>query len=301
MNTCVLTINDDQQEVNPNIIQIVEDKVKKTIKKYKLITPKDKVLVALSGGKDSTTCLHILKKMGYNVEAFTVDVNIGCYTQENLANVKKLCKKEKVKLRVISFRKSYGHSVCHARTLLNKKGLNFNSCTVCGVMRRKLFNIAAKEANATKVVTGHNMDDEVQSILMNTFKNRQSLNARISPLQNKISDELVPRIKPLFFVTEDEIIQYSKAMKFPVHYGRCPCSTTSMRHSIREFLKDCKKINPQVVENIMAFFLNSKKTLTKNSNKKKLSKCINCGQPAITSVCRTCQILGHIKAGTQIN
>src|SRR3989344_4822406 len=179
MNSCNITNKTTEEIIDPQIIEKVEKKVEDTIKKYSLIDKKDKTLIAVSGGKDSTTCAHILKKLGYSIEAFTVDVHIGCYTQENLFNVKKMCEKEGIKLHVFSFRKSYGHSVCHAREILNKKELNFNSCTVCGVMRRRLFNIAAKQANATKLATGHNMDDEVQSIIMNIFRNKQSLNARI--------------------------------------------------------------------------------------------------------------------------
>lgn len=299
MNSCDISKQNQEIKIDPKIIEKLERKVKETIKTNNLITPKDKVLVAVSGGKDSTTVLHILKKLGYTVEAFTVDVHIGCYTAQNLENVKKLCEQEEIKLHVYSFRKSYGHSVCNARDLLNKKGLNFNSCTVCGVMRRRLFNMAAKKAGATKLATGHNMNDEVQSILMNIFRNKKSLNERIKPMQTTIDEGLVPRIKPLFFITEEEVIQYSKTMNFPVQYSQCPCAVTSLRYSIREFLKDCEKINPFAVENIMNFFVKTRPEQTKKS-RKQLNKCTNCGEPAVTKTCRSCQILKHLEMPAQI-
>ena len=302
MHDCIIQPQELFIQSDESIISSVEDTIKKTILDYSLITPEDKVLVAVSGGKDSTACLHILKKLGYNVEAFTVDVHIGCYTKQNLQNVKTFCASENVKLHVFSFRKSYGHSVCHARDTLNNKGINVNSCTVCGVMRRRLFNIVAKKIGATKLATGHNMDDEVQTILMNLFKNRQTLNARINPLQhfNRVQG-FIPRIKPLFFVPEKDIIAYTKALKFPVHYGRCPCSVTSLRSTIRDILNTCTQINPAAVNNIMHFFFQQINTIKTNVNlhqNKTLILCTHCGEPSSTGTCRTCQLLRHLEIST---
>ena len=131
------------------------------------------------------------------------------------------------------------------------------------------------------MATGHNLNDEVQSILMNLFKNRQTLNARIRPLQQLPHGELVPRIKPLFFVSEKDVIHYSKAQQFPVHYGRCPCSVTSLRSSIRDFLALCEQENPQAVHNIMQFFLKHQPAITKE--KPSPSQMIN-PQPLISSL-----------------
>ncbi len=298
MQECMLSPTQILTTIDSSIIPQVEKKIKETIEKHNLITSEDKVIVAVSGGKDSTTLLHVLKKQGYNIEAFTVDVHIGCYTEQNLENVKKLCEQEDVKLHVFSFRKTYGHSICHARDTLNNKGINVNSCTVCGVMRRRMFNTIAKKTGATKMATGHNLDDEVQSILMNIFRNRTTLNARAGPLQRLQKTDLVPRVKPLFFVTEDEIVQYSQAMKFPVHYGRCPCSVTSLRSTIRDFLTECKQINPESARNILNFFMqNQSKFSTKT--KKQLNKCTNCSEPSINSICRTCDLLQQIKMPAQ--
>lgn len=301
MGCCTLSPTILEKPINPAIISSVENTVKKTIEKYALFTPTEKILVAVSGGKDSTTCLHILKKLGYFVEAFTVDVHIGCYTKQNLERVKTFCAQEGVKLHVYSFKKSYGHSICYLRSHLNKKGIPVNSCTVCGVLRRRLFNMAAKQTGATKLVTGHTMDDEVQSILMNLFRNRQSLNARITPTPHIIDTAtLVPRAKPLFFVSEDDIIQYSRALKFPVNYGRCPCSTTSLRSHIRDFVDACKQVNPRAVENILAFFLSTQSELIKNiAVKQKISTCTQCGEPTATDICRSCQLLAHLRLPTQ--
>ena len=126
---------------NTNIfIKTLENKVAQTIKKFNLIKKDEKVLVACSGGKDSTSVLFILHKLGYKPEAITVDALIGNYTLENLNNLKDFCKQNNIPLHIISFRKEFGCSLCYIRSILKSKGYSWSSCTICGVLRRYLFN-----------------------------------------------------------------------------------------------------------------------------------------------------------------
>src|SRR3989338_2318145 len=115
-----------------------ERKVKQTIDQFNLIQPGDKLLVAVSGGKDSTVLLHVLKQLGYRFEAITVDAKIGCYTEKNLQNIRKFCAALGVKLHEISFQKEFGYSLCYLKAILTSSGFNYTSCTVCGVLRRYL-------------------------------------------------------------------------------------------------------------------------------------------------------------------
>ena len=111
----------------------IEKKVNDTVKKYGLFSRKDKLAVAVSGGKDSTVCLYILKKLGYDVEAITVDAVIGDYTKENVKNLKKVCKEHDIKLKVVSFRDEFGMALCYIQSLLKGKGYKYSSCMICGI------------------------------------------------------------------------------------------------------------------------------------------------------------------------
>ncbi len=296
-----LCILEEIETLQPDcdFIQKFENTVKQTIEKYNLIAPDDKVLVAVSGGKDSTVCLSVLKKIGYHIEAVTIDTHIGCYTKKNLENIKNFCQSHSIKLHVFTFRKEYGYSVCYIRDTLQEKGHNFSSCTVCGVLRRNILNRVVREVGATKVATGHNLDDEVETFLMNLFKNRQSLNARLGPSPGLIKDKLfVQRIKPLYFCKESDIEKYSKMMAFPVQYKRCPCSFNTMRSYIRELLEEFYKINPNGIVNLLNYLVSVLPNLRQKFASKSSSvpsRCSLCGEPCSGSVCRSCSIVNLIK------
>ena len=273
-------------------IRSFEKKVKNTIKKYNLASKKDKILVACSGGKDSTVTLHLLNKFSYNVEAITIDMLIGNYSKENMKNIRKLCNELNVKLHEISFRDEFGHSLCYLTSALKSKGSRLESCTVCGILRRHLLNRKVRELKATKVATGHNLDDEAQTILMNILKGNPGLNAKLGPETGMIKDKkFVPRIKPLYFVSEKDVEKYSKLMKFPVKYGRCPCSVGVFRASVREELRKLKN-NDKIKSNIVNNFLKQlPKLRAKYKTKEKISYCTRCGEPSKGKVCNACKIL----------
>ncbi len=277
-------------------VQAFEERIAKTIAEFTMIPSGARVLVAVSGGKDSLATLYVLKKLGYAVEAITIDVHIGCYTKKNFENVQLFCSQHAIKLHAFEFRKEYGYSVCYIQTVLQEAGHSFTSCTVCGVLRRRLLNRSARELHANAIATGHNMDDEVQAVLMNWFKNNQELNNRIGATSPAETEEFIPRIKPLYFTPEEDVIRYTKILNFPVHYGRCPCSVTSTRFQIRGFLAELEKMYPHCNENILRFFLAHKKPGVKRIT---LFACAECGEPCSGGSCRSCQLLALLREASQ--
>lgn len=274
----------------------IEEKVQQTIIRFSMFTPVDKIMVAYSGGKDSTVLLYILKKLGYAVEALTLNAYIGCYSKENVHNATLFTKKNAITLHHISFREEFGYSLCYLRSLLQQKGANLKSCTICGVLRRYLLNKHARAHNATKIAFGHNLDDEAQVILMNVLKGQLDQIARLGPVNGLVQDSrFVQRVKPLYFVTEEEVIAYSRIKEFPVHYGACPCSVDSYRYFIRQIIKKYELDFPQAKQNIVELFLRLSPLLKAHYATGQVpSECIKCGEPAADTLCRACAILGAI-------
>ena len=282
-------LSDDQ------FVDYIEKKVQQTIIEQNLFTKQDKVLVAASGGKDSTVLVYVLKKLGYDIEAVTVDAHIGCYTEENLNNLRKVCKSYGVNLHEISFKKEFGGSLCNIRDKINSNGANLKSCSVCGVFRRYLINKKAREIQPGYVAFGHNLDDEAQAFFMNVIKNNLQISARMGPTTGQSSQKtMVPRVKPLYFILEDEIIRYVKILRFPVHVGKCPCSIGGQRNFIKDMLNEAQQKIPDVKQNMLSYFLEHKEALKDQYSHKSAGMCNYCGEPSSRECCRTCQMLEMI-------
>lgn len=277
-------------------INYFEEKVWKTIRRYKLIVPGDKVLVACSGGKDSTTLLYLLNKFmkqrGASVEALTIDVGIGEYSKKNLANITAFCKEQKIKLHVTSFRKEIGSSACYLSTVIKLRGTKLTSCAICGMLKRRILNQSARKIGATKLATGHNLDDEAQSILMNLFKKNISTLARLGPKTGIAEHKmLIQRIKPLFFCSEKETTLYSKLKGFPVLYERCPCSENAFRRHIGKILESIEKEHPGTKHAIVASLMEMLPALKKKYAGFSFNLCKLCGEPTRYKICKLCVLL----------
>ena len=301
---------------------IIEQKVKDTIKKYNLLNKKDKVVVALSGGKDSTSVLYILHKLGYNVEGLFIDLYLGNWSKKNLENVKKFCEELGVGLTVVDMKKEFGSGICFIKDIVKEKK-NLTGCSVCGVLKKWILNKWARRLGADKLVTGHNLNDETQTVLMNFLKGNIMLGLNSSPATgfekgfgkvlgvvpthppliegdkvsqsqgsrkfSKKSVNFIQRVKPLFFVSEDEIRKFSKKMKFPVLYEPCPCAFGTYRVETRKWLESLKLSEKEMLKIVNGFQKMIPK-LKKQSDVREIGVCENCGESCRGKKCKACEI-----------
>jgi tRNA-5-methyluridine54 2-sulfurtransferase len=268
----------------------IEQQVKKTILRYKLLDKKDKIAVALSGGKDSTTVLYVLNKLGYNVQGLMIDLHLGEWSKIHRKNMEGFCKQLNVKLTVVDLKKELGMGICFIKSVL-KEQKNLTGCTVCGVIKKWILNKWAKKLKVNKIATGHNLDDECQTVLMNFLKGNIYLGANSSPATGIPTKGFVQRVKPLFFIPENEIRSYSKKMKFPILYDKCPCAIGTYRVETRKWMEnfsDKEKLN--IVENFQKLVPKLRK-----KHKTIIQKCKICGEPSSSDVCNACKIFSVLK------
>ena len=279
-------------------IKYFEKKVFKTIAKYNLVEEKDKIAVGVSGGKDSLSVLSLLnrfsqKKRNLDIVAIAIDEGIHGYREKTLDTLKKYCEKNNIDLHIFSYKNEFGYSL--DEMLRTIKGVN--PCSICGVLRRYLLNVGAKKLNASKLATGHNLDDEAQSIMMNQFRNNVKLNARLGPKTGVIEDEsFVPRIKPLYLLTEKEVMTYAYLKGLTDNFIECPNAEDSYRAQVRDWINMLEEKNPGTKHSIVNSYLEIMPMLKKQfKDKKELRYCKQCNEPCSMEVCKVCQIRNQLK------
>ncbi len=272
-----------------------EKKVFKTIREYQLIEKGDQIGVACSGGKDSTTVLYLINKYAKKVKdvkvrAIAIDEGIKGYRDESLEFLKEFCKKEDVDLKVYSYKEAFGKELDEIVKKFPRP------CSICGVFRRYLLNKGSKELGFTKLATGHNLDDEAQSIMMNQFRRNIKVSARLGPITGVIRNKgFIPRIKPLYFLMEKEVASYAFLKGFMDKFNECPHTSASYRGVVRDLLYDFEAKFPGTKHNIVLSFLEVLPLLKKNEEYKgSLNECEECGEPCSQKVCQACNYVDSV-------
>ncbi len=282
-----------------HFLSYFEEKVFKTIKKYHLIGRKDSISVAVSGGKDSLTVLYLTRKYlrENNLEnelfALAIDEGIHDYRSKTLQDLDVFCAKYTIPVKVVKTKDVFGHTLDEAYPVVNK-GTKKKPCNVCGVWRRYLLNKYAREFGATKVITGHNLDDEAQAIVMNWFKANTSLAAHLGPISGVEDHELfVPRVKPLYFCPEKEVRLYALLKGFQIQFVECPYARAGYRAQIQDLLNDFEQKYKGTKQGIINSFLDILPLLKereRQQNQEQIQECQECGEPAHGRVCQACKI-----------
>ncbi len=278
-----------------HFIKYFENKVQRTIRRFKLINKKDVVAVAVSGGKDSIAVLYNVanycKKHNIKFFALNIDEGIKDYRDHTIEDMKTFCKDHNINYKIISFKEIYGQTL--DEMLKKAKKLRLKPCRICGILRRNLLNQGAKKFNATKLVTGHNIDDEAQSLLMNLFLGNMKHNASLGLITGLNNNEkFVSRIKPLYFITEKETRLYCFLKGFKVEFNECPYITDSFRAKVRDKLNELETERQGIKHSIVNSFLEIHELLKNNyKNKKEFHYCKICGEPSSKDICNTCELI----------
>ncbi|WP_296894723.1 TIGR00269 family protein [uncultured Methanobrevibacter sp.] len=276
-------------------IESIEKKVIKTVRKEKLLDKGDKVLVALSGGKDSVTTLEILNSFRemnvIDICAVTVDEGIDNYRQDGVDIAVRHAKRLGIEHKVVSLKGEYGITLDEIMQRENHKG----SCSYCGVFRRTVINKAAREMGATKIATGHNLDDEVQAIMMNYLEGNMDNLTKLGAKTESKAEEFTVKIKPLREIPEREIGIYVVAKELEVHFDSCPYAMQSFRGEISEVINQLAEKHPTIKYSTLRGY-DKIKGILKNELVKDYAhgRCEKCGEPSSNRLCKACSFLEEL-------
>jgi len=278
----------------------VEDRVRKTISKYEMLGPKDRIMVAVSGGKDSVTLLHILSKIEKAFPdvvlcAGTVDEGIRDYRDEALRIAEENCRKLGVDHVVTSFKELFGYELDEIVELIRRRGENgLTPCSYCGVLRRKALNIMAREAGVDKLVIAHSLDDETQTMLLNVVHGDPMRIARSKPVLDVVHPKLVQRVKPLCMVPEKEVVLYAYLKGIEFQSIPCPYAQTALRNDIRDMLNRMEHKHAGTLFTVFRSIEKIRPALEAFAEEVKLQDCRLCGEPTVGDLCRACQMLQEL-------
>lgn len=275
-----------REKFNQGIIQ----RVRSVITDYELFKEGERIAIALSGGKDSVLTLHLLNgfKDEYNLKlvAISIDEGVEGYRNEGLEVARENTRKLGIELVEKSFQGEFGYKLDEVA------GRYKSPCIPCGVFRRHLINKTAYELGVSKVATGHNLDDEIQSFLMSFARADTRRFSKFGPKLKQIHPKLIPRIKPLWKILEKDVGTWAVLNEVPVHFAECPYSHQSLRGKIKNYLNQLEENHPG---SKMAIFESFQKTFKEQETQAELVECKQCGEPSSLDFCKACEMLEEIK------
>ena len=277
-----------------HFIQYFERRVKKDIKKQGRTEDNCRMGIAISGGKDSIVALHVTndifsKREKIDIVAITVNEGIKGYRDESINIASENCKKLGIDHHIVSFKDMVGKTMDEIASKHDELG----ECSYCGVFRRLCLNKKSKELGVDKLVTGHNLDDMAQSILMNFANGDVKKLARLGP-HKKIQPGLIPRMFPLRVIPEKEVALYAILKNMEYHDGECPYSIRAYRGVFRDIIDDLEYRNPGTRHSILNSYDSIREMLLDKFPPVGLNSCRECGEPTSQNVCKACIFKGRI-------
>ena len=281
--------------------QSIEAKVRATITRYHMLNFNDHLAVAVSGGKDSLSILHILAKLRKfrpktTLTAITVDEGIKGYRDEALEIASALCKKLEVPQHIVSFKELYGFTLDEMIARVRERGkTELTACAYCGVLRRRAINAGAKQVKADKIATGHTLDDEVQTELMNIFHGDIARLAKEKPVTSEVHPMFVQKIKPFCEIPEKESALYAYIKKITFQDTPCPYASEALRNDIRGMLNCMEAKHAGTKFTVFKAMERLRPAIEETAKKENFKTCMECGEPSALDLCKACEMLRHVR------
>jgi tRNA-5-methyluridine54 2-sulfurtransferase len=273
--------------------ELCRRQVAKAIKDHQMFSPDDKILIAVSGGKDSLAVWDILAELGYRADGLYIALGIGDYSHESQQYTEAFAAERGLNLRIISLRDDYGYDVPTAA-----KATRRVPCSACGLSKRHLFDSAAHEGGYDVVVTGHNLDDEAAVLFGNSLRWDVEYLSRQMPVLPG-GDGFPKKAKPLMRLTERETAAWCLTRGIDYLVEECPMAAGNKHLGYKAALNAIENESPGTKASFYLGFLERMSPLLAERSaaaQGELLRCERCGSPTTGSVCAFCRLVDTASA-----
>ena len=286
----------------------IEKRVRRRIREDGLLhtdsTPEEPEtwVIGLSGGKDSAVLTDIVHRTFQDdprieLVAVTIHEGIEGYRDESLAACIELADSLGISHHIRTYEDEFGIQM---DDIVEDEAATMAACAYCGVFRRDILERAAVEFSADKLLTGHNLDDEAQTAMMNFLSGdvqqmAKHFEASLGPFpERRPQESFIPRAKPLRDIPESEVALYAHLADLPVHFSECPHSSEAFRGTMQQLLYSLEDDHPGTRHSIMAGYEQLAAMAASHTEREKelnLVPCLECGSLTTGEQCRKCELL----------
>jgi uncharacterized protein (TIGR00269 family) len=268
-----------------HFLEHMRTQVARSIKEFAMFRPDDRLLVAISGGKDSLALWDILLDLEYDATGFYLDLGIGGYSVRSKEAAIAYAEYRGAKLIVRSLETEHGYTVPELSRLTGRV-----PCSGCGLNKRYEFNRAALEEGFEVLVTGHNLDDEVATLFGNVLHWNTDMLGRQAPvLEEKVFGSegsakvaLVRKVKPLVRIAERETAAYALLRGIEYIVEECPMVEGNTQHRYKEAITLIEEQSPGTKQQFYTGFLKKAAgRFTQDAAGDNVVPCTRCGAPTI--------------------
>jgi tRNA-5-methyluridine54 2-sulfurtransferase len=264
------------------------EQVRKAIDQYKMLEPGERVLVAISGGKDSLAAWDLLRTLGYEADGLYLGLGIGEYSDSSGQYARAFAERIGGHLREIDLSDDYGFSVPEGARVAHRA-----PCGACGLSKRHLFNSAAIEGDYAVVATGHNLDDEAAVLLGNVLHWDTEYLARQFPVL-PAAPGFARKIKPLVRLSERETAAYCVLQGIDYIVEECPMAAGNRHLGFKEVLNSLEERSPGTKAAFLTGFLERAHErfddAEQHQERDDLQPCSRCGSPTPGELCAFCRL-----------
>jgi tRNA-5-methyluridine54 2-sulfurtransferase len=263
------------------------DQVRRAIDDHDMITTADRVLVAVSGGKDSLALWDVLVGLGYHADGLYLGLGIGDYSDASGHAARTFARERGLDLHEVDLAADYGYDIPDAATATHRA-----PCGACGLSKRYLFNAVAVERGYDAVATGHNLDDEAAVLLGNVLRWETGYLGRQHPVL-PAGPGFARKIKPLYRLGERETAAYCVLAGIDYQVEECPMAEGNRHLGYKEVLNALEDRSPGAkTAFVFGFVDRAHERFSEEAGTERhgLQACEVCGSPTTGGVCAFCRL-----------